>query len=71
MIAIDCSPKQGEPYKCVNCMRFCHERDSCFTEWMKKYGFVQQKDCCPGYHPPENGKIILMGVILKPNEFAA
>jgi len=35
---------------------------------MKRYGYAQQKDRCPGYDPPENGKIILMGVIAKVNE---
>lgn len=66
--ATSCEPREGEAYKCLNCERFIWGRDGCFTEWMKKYGFTQQTDRCPGYKPPENGSFVLTATVLRPED---
>jgi hypothetical protein len=55
-----CTPQKGEAYDCMNCMKMNIERDGCFTEHMKKYGYKKQKDMCPGYEPPKNGIFVLV-----------
>jgi len=54
-----CAPKKGEAYDCMNCKKMYIERDGCFTEYMKKYGYKKQKGACPGYEPPKDGVFVV------------
>ena len=55
---VSLEPEEGQSYSCLNCREFDIESDVCHTEYAEIYCFHHQEDRCPGYNPPENGRLV-------------